>query len=112
MVRGLVGAYPNVLIEADAQDLPALAVAISQLASEADYAALLDRYGVRRTTPRFWPPSDLVHAKQRAAQPIAAGLLDYNRLENRWAARRHDLHRYHRFCAPRHRGLRPAMRDT
>ena len=83
VVPGLVGAYPNVLLEAEAGELPALAAAIAKLDSEADYAVLLDRYGVRRTSPRFWPLSDELHATQRAALPTAGGLLDYNRLENR-----------------------------
>jgi len=83
VVPGILGAYPNVLLEVGADELPALAAAIAKLGSEADYRALLDRYGVRRTSPRFWSLSDELHAKHRAAQPIAAGLLDYNRLENR-----------------------------
>lgn len=83
VVKGILGAYPNVMLELDMAELPAFAAALTALADEADYGRLLDRYGVRRTSPRFWSLSDELHRKHRAAGPIAAGLLDYNRLENR-----------------------------
>ena len=43
----------------------------------------MERYGVRRTSREFWRHSDEVIAAHHAAGPIANGLLDYNRLENR-----------------------------
>lgn len=83
VVAGLVGAYPNVLLETGREDLPVLAEMLAALRNEADYTRLLDRFGVRRADPRFWPLSDALHAQQRAANPRTAGLFDYNRLENR-----------------------------
>ncbi|MGR8921758.1 MAG: fatty acid cis/trans isomerase, partial [Gammaproteobacteria bacterium] len=83
VVNGVVGAYPNVFLEIEPDELPALAAAIAALDGEEDYAKLLDRYGVRRTSPRFWALSDEVHAHLRRTLGREAGLLDYNRLENR-----------------------------
>jgi hypothetical protein len=83
VVNGLLGAYPNVFLDVDPADIPDLANAVSRLRDEADYRALLDRFGVRRTNPRFWAVSDEVLDKQRHLQPLAGGIFDYNRLENR-----------------------------
>ncbi len=57
--------------------------AVGQLATEDDYARLLDAYGVRRTDPAFWQNSDRAHAAFRRASPVTYGVLDYNRIENR-----------------------------
>jgi hypothetical protein len=50
---------------------------------EADYAALLDNYGIRRTNRNFWAHSDKFQRGVREQDALAAGILDYNRLENR-----------------------------
>ncbi|MGE0482595.1 MAG: fatty acid cis/trans isomerase [Gammaproteobacteria bacterium] len=83
VVDGVLGAYPNAFFELSAEELPAFAAAVASLGDEDDYRALRDRYGVERTSARFWPLSDSVHAEQRARLPLEAGILDYNRLENR-----------------------------
>ena len=44
--------------------------------------ALVERWGIRRTSPRFWEFFDRVHADFRRREPIDAGLLDLNRYEN------------------------------
>jgi len=80
---GLVGAYPNAFYRVDRKHLPALVTAISTLASEADYAALVDRFGVRRSDPAFWEHSDDLFAAFETLSPLEAGRFDYNRLENR-----------------------------
>jgi len=82
-VPGFVGAYPNVFLVVPGEDAQGFVDAVTALASEADYGALLDRYGVRRTDPRFWEHADGVHAALRALDPVDAGQLDFNRLENR-----------------------------
>jgi hypothetical protein len=83
LVHGFLGAYPNAFFSIRAGDLPAFVDAVRRLASEQDYGALLARYGVRRTEPRFWAHSDELHAAYRRAAPREAGLFDYNRFENR-----------------------------
>ena len=83
VVPGLLGAYPNAIYRVSERELPALEAAIRGLASEADYRALADRFAIRRTSPAFWAASDALHEAYRAAAPLEAGLLDYNRLENR-----------------------------
>lgn len=83
VVKDFIGSYPNAYWQVAEADLPALVKQVSELTDEASYAALMTRYGVRRTSPQFWQHSDKVIAAQYRANPLENGLLDYNRLENR-----------------------------
>jgi hypothetical protein len=83
LTDGFLGAYPNVFHEVRAKDLPSFVDAVAGLKNEADYAALMSRYGVRRTDARFWAHSDSLHAAYRSSAPIEAGIFDYSRYENR-----------------------------
>ena len=83
VVAGLLGAYPNAFYRVDRQQLPHLVTAINTMETEADYAAFLDRFGVRRNDPAFWEHSDDLFAAFQSLSPVAAGRFDYNRLENR-----------------------------
>lgn len=82
VLDGFVGAYPNAIFRLARADLPAFTAQVAALKSEQDYVALMNRYGVRRSSPAFWPTSDSLHAEFQRRQPIESGLLDYNRLEN------------------------------
>ena len=64
-----------------AAELPALAEAIRQLRSQADYARLRRALGRAAHQHRgFWAFSDALHDRYAREQPIDAGVLDYNRL--------------------------------
>ena len=52
-------------------------------ARKPDYAAFAKRWAVRRNSPDFWAFSDALLDRYRKDQPIEAGVLDYNRFENR-----------------------------
>lgn len=83
IAKGIIGAYPNAFMQVKEADLPDFAERIKSLQSEADYKALRDLYGVRRTNPDFWKFSDKLLNEYRNSETAEAGLLDYNRLENR-----------------------------
>ena len=83
VVPGFIGAYPNAIFHARADELPALARQVAAMASEADYRALADHHAVRRTNPDFWAVSDALHDAYQRWSPDEAGLFDYGRLENR-----------------------------
>jgi len=83
VVPGVLGSYPNAFYRVRADELPAFVDAMSRLGSQSDYADLAGRFAVRRTNPGFWAFSDALNAANERAQPLAAGILDYNRLENR-----------------------------
>lgn len=83
VTSGLIGAYPNAFYRMEQSALPEFIAAVAGLTSEADYRKLADRFAVRRTSRDFWRHSDGVHEAYRRIDPVEAGLLDYNRLENR-----------------------------
>lgn len=83
VVPGVIGAYPNAFYRVKASELPAMTAAVGQLRSEADYAAFARRWAVRRTNPDFWAFSDAVIDRYQKDQSLEAGILDYNRFENR-----------------------------
>lgn len=83
IAAGVLGAYPNIFWQVTPAEIPELVRRIEKLRSEADYAQLVDRFGVRRTDPRFWAVSDQVLDHYRQAEPVSGGVLDYNRYDNR-----------------------------
>ncbi len=83
VARGIIGAYPNAFFQVMQQDLPAFSAAVAGLQSEADYRALVARFGIDRTSARFWPNSDALARAYTDLEPVDAGILDFGRLENR-----------------------------
>ena len=83
VVRGFLGAYPNALYHVEESNLQDFVSALESLRSEEDYQALVSHFGVKRSDPDFWKHSDALRIAYQKASPIEAGLLDYNRLENR-----------------------------
>jgi hypothetical protein len=83
VVRGFIGSYPDAYWVVNEHALRVLVNRIVHLSSEDSYQSLIDRFGVRRTSPEFWSHSDKVLKAHHAANPLENGLLDYNRLENR-----------------------------
>ncbi len=55
----------------------------ASLQSEADYRALVARFGIDRTSAGFWPNSDALARAYADLEPVDAGILDFGRLENR-----------------------------
>ncbi len=83
VVRGVVGDYPNTFWHVDSADLDDFITGIGNITSEADYSNIMWHFGIRRSHQNFWAHSDKIHTAFKAMEPIQAGILDYNRLENR-----------------------------
>ncbi|UTV30214.1 fatty acid cis/trans isomerase [Photobacterium atrarenae] len=83
LVYGLLGSYPGAFWHVKEAQLPALVAQANAVQNEQEYRALLDRFAIRRTDPDFWAFSDTLNALYHQNHPIDAGLLDYNRLQNR-----------------------------
>lgn len=83
LAHGLVGAYPSAMLQVERRRLQDFAEQIHSLKTEKDYTYLLDQFGIRRSNPGFWAYSDQLHERYFTAEPVEAGWLDYNRLENR-----------------------------
>ena len=83
VVPGVIGAYPNAFYRARAAELPAFVDALRRLRSGDDYSKFVRRWAVRRNDATFWAFSDGVHGRYVRDQTPDAGVLDFNRLENR-----------------------------
>ena len=83
VVPGIIAAYPASLYRVKQARLTDFVQAVSQLKTNHDYEKLVDSFGVRRTNSDFWKTSDDIHQWYVKNQKMDAGLLDYNRLENR-----------------------------
>ena len=83
VVPGVIGAYPNAFYRAQAAELPAFVEALRRLRSDDDYSKFARRWAVRRNDAAFWAFSDGVHGRYVRDQAPDAGVLDFNRLENR-----------------------------
>lgn len=83
VAAGFVGSYPNKFVSVDQSELAEFVDQVLALNTQADYAQLLDRFGVRRTSPKFWAHADKVYETSKRDNPIEAGIFDFNRLENR-----------------------------
>ncbi|MDO6385888.1 fatty acid cis/trans isomerase [Uliginosibacterium sp. 31-12] len=83
VLQGIATAYPNAFYRLQRKDLAEFTQRIARLGSKADYRELMERFGVRRTSPDFWAMSDAINADYRRQEPIEAGILDLNRFENR-----------------------------
>ena len=81
-MTGIVGAYPNAIFTINRENAGQFADAVAALGSPDDLARLTDTFGIRRTDPRFWPTSDVIHDYARRSRPTEFGILDYSRLEN------------------------------
>lgn len=83
VTAGIIGTYPNAFFSVTEQELGEFVSAISLLKTEADYTLLKDKFAIRRTNKSFWQFADKLHIWYNKNQPDSAGLLDFNRLENR-----------------------------
>jgi hypothetical protein len=83
VLSGVVGTYPNAFFQVNEQQLDAFVTALTAIKSEQDYSQLKDQFAIRRTDPNFWQYADKLHTWYKKNQANSAGLLDFNRLENR-----------------------------
>lgn len=83
VTSGISGPYPAAFWHIKENQIQEFIAQVNKLQSEKDYEALMDKFAIRRTHKEFWAHSDNVHQQFKLDEPLEAGLLDYNRLENR-----------------------------
>jgi hypothetical protein len=81
-VRGFVASYPNFMFEVPESEIERFGKALVAVESAADFEALADRFGVRRTSSSFWQSIDWIHEEFRRRQPVRAGIFDLDRYGN------------------------------
>jgi hypothetical protein len=82
IVRGYLGSYPNLLFDVDVDQIDSFTQTLASVENAADFEKLVDRWGIRRTSPRFWSTLDWVHQDARRRNPTEAGLFDFGRYKN------------------------------
>ena len=83
VVKGFVGAYPNFFLELRFEDLQAFVDQYRAIINMQGYDALIDKYGIRRSNPKFWQSADWFQAKHQHDNPVTAGVFDLSRYQNR-----------------------------
>ena len=81
ILRGYEGAYPNYFFSLSEDELPAFASQVRGIRTSANFVALVDTFGVRRTDARFWALLDWFHEDFAQRRPTEASLFDINRME-------------------------------
>ncbi|WP_047044481.1 fatty acid cis/trans isomerase [Vibrio mexicanus] len=83
LVKGTLGSYPATFYALQESQIEDFVRLFESIETEEDYVKLLDRFAIRRSSPKFWEFSDKIHHWYQVNYPIEYGLLDYNRFENR-----------------------------
>ena len=83
VVNWLEGSYPNFFFSVARSEIDAFTERCAEIRNHKDYERFVDRYGVRRTSPGFWAMADWFQEAYARNQPVASGLFDLNRYENR-----------------------------
>lgn len=81
VLRGFVGAYPNAIFSVNTRELAGFVETIGSMKNQAAFDLMHARFGVSRTSPRFWPTLDRMHGAAAQLTPLEAGLFDLNRLQ-------------------------------
>jgi hypothetical protein len=82
VLPGIAGSYPNFVFDVAAGEVEAFVDALLAMAGPEDLTELASRWGVRRSSPRFWPTLDWFQDRLIAQDRREAGLLDWNRYDN------------------------------
>lgn len=80
---GLMTSHPNAFFSLTTNELTDFALTLTNMRSEQDYKKLRDKYGVYRSSDKFWQYADAMHSYFEQHTPIEFGIIDFNRLENR-----------------------------
>jgi hypothetical protein len=82
VAHGYLGSYPNFLFDIGVGQVEAFARALADVRNASDFEALVERWGVRRTSPRLWQTVDWIHDDFRRREPTEFGLFDLDRYGN------------------------------
>jgi len=83
VVDWLEGCYPNFFFVIDIEDIEAFARDYRTIQTPDDYEQFVARYGVRRSSDKFWHHAVWFHERYARDKPVLSGLFDLNRYRNR-----------------------------
>jgi hypothetical protein len=79
--EGILGSYPNMFFVLDEGQVDEFSTTAARVTSRDGYERLVDRFGVRRTSHRFWEIYDEINLVAHRMRPIDNGTLDLSRYE-------------------------------
>ncbi|MBK3867260.1 peptidylprolyl isomerase [Pseudomonas stutzeri] len=79
---GILSSYPNFMFVIPAAQVPVFVAALEQVRDAADMERLVERWGVRRSHPRFWDYFGDLTRYLEETERVEAGVLDMNRYQN------------------------------
>jgi hypothetical protein len=82
LVRGVAGSYPNFLFVVEPAEVDQFADALLAVRDAAGLERVVERWGVRRTSPRFWSVMDALHEEHKRDEGTEAARFDLNRYQN------------------------------
>jgi hypothetical protein len=82
VVPGFLGSYPNFFFDVKLAEIDAFVAQLRSVDDDADFTALVEKYGVRRSSPKFWETSDWFARRYLETQPVEGALLDLNRYDD------------------------------
>jgi len=82
LVRGYTGSYPNFAFDVPVAQMADFVAALAAAETGPDLTAVVDRWGVRRSSARFWQTVDWFNDDHRRRDPVEFGFFDLNRYGN------------------------------
>ncbi len=82
LVRGYFASYPNFMLDVPELELSDFVDEMGASDGEAAWLRIVDRWGIRRSSPRFWPAMDWVRDDFARRDGPKAGILDLARYED------------------------------
>lgn len=79
---GVLTSYPNFIFSLAAAEVPSFVQALEQVRSAGQFERIVERWGIRRSHPRFWFYFHDLSRYLEETEPLEAGVLDMNRYEN------------------------------
>lgn len=82
IMKGVYTTYPDFIFRIDESDVEEFASTLIDIDSQEKLTALAERWGVRRSSPDFWPVLNSVTDYLKRTDPRRAGTFDINRYTN------------------------------
>jgi len=82
VVPGYLGSYPNFFFDIAVADVGDFVTRLAAVTDAAGFIALVEKYGVRRSSPRFWQTADWLQARAARSDPVERGIFDLGRYDD------------------------------
>jgi hypothetical protein len=81
-MEGTYTSYPNFMFRIDEDEIEEFASTLIDADTQEKFTAVVERWGIRRSSPDFWPVLNSVTAYTKRINPRKAGTFDINRYKN------------------------------